>query len=81
MIVPARWYSGGKGLDDFRNSMLTDDRLAVIHDFPETGDCFPGINIRGGVCYFLWDWHHHGDCTVVNHKDGVETVAIQLFQF
>ena len=77
MIVPARWYSGGKGLDDFRNSMLTDDRLAVIHDFPETGDCFPGINIRGGVCYFLWDWHHHGDCTVVNHKDGVETVAIR----
>lgn len=68
MIIPARWYSGGKGLDEFRASMLNDDRLAIIHDFPETSDCFPGINIRGGVCYFLWDKAHKGDCIVVNHK-------------
>lgn len=77
MIVPARWYSGGKGLDDFRNAMLSDDRLSIIHDFPETEDCFPGINIRGGVCYFLWDYHHHGDCTVVNHKDGLQTTVVR----
>ena len=54
MIVPARWYSGGRGLDDFRDEMLHDDRLCELHDFPETKDCFPGLNIRGGVCYFLW---------------------------
>jgi len=70
MIVPARWYSGGKGLDDFRREMLNDNRLAIIHDFPETSDCFPGVNIRGGVCYFLWDRSHKGDCYIVNHKDG-----------
>ena len=68
MIIPARWYSGGKGLDDFRSEMLHDERLSIIHDFPETSDCFPGINIRGGVCYFLWDKTHKGDCRIVNHK-------------
>lgn len=68
MIIPARWYSGGKGLDEFRAEMLNDERLEVIHDFPETADCFPGINIRGGICYFLWSKAHKGDCLIVNHK-------------
>ena len=68
MIIPARWYSGGKGLDSFRDAMLHDEKIAVIHDFPETSDCFPGINIRGGVCYFLWDKTHKGKCLIVNHK-------------
>jgi site-specific DNA-methyltransferase (adenine-specific) len=70
MIVPARWYSGGKGLDEFRDEMLKDKRLAQIHDFPETSDCFPGLNIRGGVCYFLWDREQKGDCTITNYKNG-----------
>lgn len=70
MIVPARWYSGGKGLDEFRDEMLRDKRLAQIHDFPETSDCFPGLNIRGGVCYFLWDREHKGDCKITNYKNG-----------
>lgn len=68
MIVPARWYSGGKGLDEFRAEMLNDERIEEIHDFPETSDCFPGINIRGGVCYFLWSKAHKGNCKIVNHK-------------
>lgn len=71
MIVPARWYSGGKGLDEFRDEMLKDKRLAEIHDFPETTDCFPGLNIRGGVCYFLWDKEHNGNCKICNYKNGV----------
>ncbi|HNS29128.1 MAG TPA: Eco57I restriction-modification methylase domain-containing protein [Tenuifilaceae bacterium] len=70
MIIPARWYSGGKGLDEFRDEMLNDKRLAQIHDFPETSDCFPGLNIRGGVCYFLWDREHKGDCKITNYKNG-----------
>lgn len=68
MIIPARWYNGGKGLDQFRERILHDDRMSVIHDFPETSDCFPGLNIRGGVCYFLWDSMHTGDCHIVNHS-------------
>ena len=70
MIVPARWYNGGKGLDEFRNDMLSDKRLSELHDFPDTSDCFPGINVRGGVCYFLWDSSYHGDCKVITHKSG-----------
>lgn len=70
MIVPARWYSGGKGLDEFREEMLTDNRMAEIHDFPETSDCFPGINIRGGVCYFHWAKDHKDGCKITNYKNG-----------
>ena len=67
MIIPARWYAGGRGLDDFRSKMLNDDRLKVIHDFPDASDCFSGVNIRGGICYFLWDRDYHGKCSVTTH--------------
>lgn len=70
LIMPARWYSGGRGLDEFRESMLHDDRLELIDDYPETGDCFEGVNIRGGICRFLWNARHHGPCTITNHLKG-----------
>ena len=81
MIIPARWYSGGKGLDDFRASMLNDEGLSIIHDFPETSDCFPGLNIRGGVCYFLWENGRTGDCKVYNHnQDEVDIASRPLLE-
>ena len=67
MIIPARWYAGGRGLDDFRKEMLEDKRLRVIHDFPDASDCFPGVQIKAGVCYFLWDRDSHGDCAITTH--------------
>ena len=70
VIIPARWYSGGKGLDEFRKDMLNDDRLSILHDFPETADVFKNLNIRGGVCYLLWDKKHTGYSMIVNHKNG-----------
>jgi len=69
MIIPARWYNGGKGLDEFRKEMLNDNRIREIHDFPNTSDCFPGLNIRGGVCYFLWDNQHSGKCEIYNYRN------------
>ncbi len=77
MIIPARWYSGGKGLDDFRSKMLHDDRISEIHDFPDTSDCFPGLNIRGGICYFLWDKNHKGDCKITTHKNGNTNISVK----
>lgn len=76
MIIPARWYSGGKGLDEFREEMLNDKRLREIHDFPEASDCFPGVQIKGGVCYFLWNRDNQGMVKVVTHKHS-EIVSTQ----
>lgn len=58
MIMPSRWCVSGRGLDDFRNSMLRDEHFAKMYDFKNGGDCFPGIRIGGGVCYILWDANH-----------------------
>ena len=68
MIIPARWYAGGRGLDDFRKEMLEDDRLSIIHDFPESMDCFPGVEIQGGVCYFLGKWQARGLHCIYPHE-------------
>ncbi len=75
MIIPARWFVGGRGLDAFRNAMLRDTRLRVIHDFPNASDCFPGVEIKGGVCYFLWKRDERGLCEVHTHNGDHETVS------
>ncbi len=77
MIIPARWYSGGKGLDDFRDDMLHDNRIRQIVDFPEAIDCFPGVQIKGGVCYFLWDRDNPGKVKVSTSKKGVIVSAME----
>ena len=69
MIIPARWYSGGKGLSDFRSMMLSDTHISLLYDFPETSDCFDRLNIRGGVCYFLRNKSYNGNCIVYNIKN------------
>jgi site-specific DNA-methyltransferase (adenine-specific) len=70
MIIPSRWFAGGKGLDEFRKEMLNDNHLRVIHDFPIGEECFPGIRLSGGVCYFRWERDNPGLCTVFNHQGG-----------
>lgn len=65
MITPSRWFSGGKGLDEFRDRMLHDHRFIKLVDFPQLYDVFPGVKIRGGVSYWLWSREHDGACEVV----------------
>lgn len=70
MIIPARWYSGGRNLDDFREIMLHDKRICKLHDYVDSNDCFVGVDIAGGLCYFLWDNSYSGKCEVINHHNG-----------
>ena len=82
MVIPARWFAGGKGLDDFRESMLTDDRLRSIDDYLSASDVFPGVGLKGGVCYFLWDRDNPGTCRVTTHfkDEPLSTMSRQLLE-
>lgn len=72
-VTPSRWMAGGKGLDKYREQMLTDKRLRRIVDYPKLYEAFPGVKIRGGVSYFLWDREHMGLCEVQTIWDGIPT--------
>ena len=77
MIMPSRWYSGGKGLDEFRDSMLSDKHIRQLDDFLNPETVFPNTNIRGGLCYFLWDASYNnaskGTRVITHNKDGVQS--------
>lgn len=74
MIVPSRWMSGGKGLDSFRRSMMSNDSIVTLVDYPNSSDCFAGVDIAGGVCYFLIDSSHHGSCKVITRINDSESI-------
>ena len=72
MIIPARWYAGGIGLNDFRSSMLNDKHITKLVDFINSKDCFNGVDIAGGICYFLWERERQtSKCEVTNISGNV----------
>lgn len=75
MIIPARWFAGGKGLDDFRSEMLKDKRIRKLVDFENSNDVFPGVDVAGGICYFLWDRDNPGLCEVTNFVTGAKDTS------
>lgn len=75
MIIPARWYAGGKGLDQFRGIMLDNSSISQLVDIPNSSDCFPGVNIAGGICYFLWERNYNSYCNVANMSKGIISSA------
>ena len=70
MVIPARWYSGGKGLDQFRKEMIQEKRMRVLVDFENSSEVFPNVDIAGGICYFLLSKNKNESCNVVNVGDG-----------
>lgn len=70
MIIPSRWMSGGKGLDGFRKQMIEDKHITVLHDYINSKDCFSGVDIKGGVCYFLRERDREDKCRIVTHNSG-----------
>jgi site-specific DNA-methyltransferase (adenine-specific) len=78
MVIPSRWFSGGMPvLDSFRNEMLSDYRLRDLVDFPDSRDAFVGVDIAGGVCYFLRDLNHNGQCRVTTVSGGQSESALR----
>ena len=71
MVIPARWMASGLGLNDFRKSMLEDRRIKQLVDFPVASEVFPAVEIKGGVCYFLWDRDYQGVAQVSSARSGV----------
>lgn len=67
MIIPARWMTGGKGLDNFRYETIHDKHFTILHDFANSEDCFTGVDIKGGICYFLWDRENEKLCDIYRH--------------
>jgi site-specific DNA-methyltransferase (adenine-specific) len=72
MVIPSRWFFGGRGLDEFRKSMLSDRRTRRLVDYPDSRDVFQGVDVAGGICYFLWDRDNPGECSVIAYEQGNE---------
>ena len=74
MIIPSRWFSGGKGLDEFRDEMLNDKRITKLTDYFDSTECFPGVDISGGICYFLWEKEKVSECHITSIRNGQKSV-------
>lgn len=82
MVIPSRWLAGGRGLDDFRTTMLNSRRLLRLVDHPVSKEVFPGVEVKGGICYFLWSNTHDGTCKVsVVRGDESSTTERRLDEF
>ncbi len=77
MIIPSRWFAGGVGLDKFRHNMLSDKRIRNVVDYTDSKECFPGVDLNGGACYFLWDSSYNGNCNFTNITNGTPSTAIR----
>lgn len=78
MIMPARWYAGGRGLDEFRSEMISDTHLSRLHDYELSKDLFPTVDIAGGLCTFLWDSNYNGPCMVTNYN-AIKDIKIKRY--
>ncbi len=78
MIIPSRWFAGGRGLDNFRDQMLKDKSIKKMTDYPKSRDCFSGVDIAGGVCYFLMEKNYNGDCEFTSISNNKQNKRIRV---
>ena len=83
MIIPSRWMAGGRGMDEFRKTMLSGRHISQLVDYPNSAQVFPGVDLKSGVCYFLWDREHDGDCiaTLIREHDVVGPTNRKLDEY
>lgn len=83
MVIPSRWMAGGRGMDEFRKAMLTDRHISHLVDYPNSAQVFPGVDLKSGVCYFLWDSEHKGDCaaTLIRDQDVIGPTNRKLGEY
>jgi site-specific DNA-methyltransferase (adenine-specific) len=83
MVIPSRWMAGGRGMDEFRKTMLSDRRIRHLVDYPNSAQVFPGVDLKSGVCYFLWDNAHNGDCitTLIRGDDVIGPTNRRLDEY
>lgn len=80
MIVPSRWMTGGKGLDEFRDEMIKDRHIVKLFDYFDSKSIFPSVDIKGGVCYFLRDSSVEKPCEIHSFTFNGETVSKRYLQ-
>ena len=84
MVVPSRWLAGGRGMDEFRKSMLSGRHISHLVDYTKMSTAFPGVDFEGGVGYFLWSPHYQGDAqyTLFQNEDAmIRTLGMRAFEF
>jgi site-specific DNA-methyltransferase (adenine-specific) len=83
MVIPSRWMAGGRGMDQFRKSMLTSRHLRTLVDYPNSAEVFPGVDLKSGICYFLWSKDYMGDCavTLIRNEDVVGPTNRRLDEY
>ena len=80
LIIPARWFAGGRGVDVFRKNMLADNHINIIHDYENADECFPNVELKGGIMYFLWNRGYMGDCHIYSHNFGRVSLSTRPLQ-
>ena len=79
MIIPSRWMASGLGLSTFRQKMLSDHHIRKLVDFPVSSDVFAGVEIKAGVCYFLWDRDNEGLCETVTIRNSEASEPVERY--
>lgn len=79
LIMPSRWMTSGKGLDSFRFEMIHDKRIEILHDYIDAKECFDNVEIKGGICYFLWNKKYNDKCSIYTHYNDKDVVFSKRF--